>query len=145
MVYPRSTLTRPAPTDKSTTTPSLTGTDDASTISGVSALTETTGLTGATGLQSKLALLRAGEMVVNETPDSHLLSLVPYNRKLKDIIGNTQPPSTDSGNVLCLSYHVKGGCFSNCRRKNTHGITLSMAEKGRLENYLADRLEKLGK
>jgi hypothetical protein len=145
MVYPCSTLTRPPPTDKSATNLSVTGTEDASTISGVSAITDATGLTGATGLQSKLALSRAGEMIVNENPDSHLLSLVPYNRKLKDIIGNTQPPSTDSGNVLCLSYHVKGGCFSNCRRKNTPGITLSMAEKGWLENYLADRLEKLGK
>jgi hypothetical protein len=43
-----------------------------------------------------------------------------------------------------MSYHVKGGCFTNCRRKQTHGITLSMGEKERLANYIADRLAKLG-
>jgi len=83
-------------------------------------------------------------MVVNENPDPHLLGLVPFNKKLKDIIGNTQSPANDAGEIICLSYHVNGGCFTNCHRKNMHGTTLSLAEKSRLENYIADRLEKLG-
>jgi hypothetical protein len=141
LIYPKSNLLKLTHSDKSSSTPSAAGTstDDASTVSGVSAIT---GATGLTGTASRLS--RAGTMVVNESPDPHLLSLVPYNKKLKDIIGDTQSPATDLGHIICLSYHVKGGCFSNCRRKNTNGITLSLAEKGRLENYLADRLEKLG-
>jgi hypothetical protein len=82
-------------------------------------------------------------MVVNENPDPHLISLVPFNKKLKDIMGNTQSPSTDTGEIICLSFHAKGGCFTNFRRKSTHGITLSLAEKGRIENYIADRLAKM--
>jgi len=144
LIYPRTTLLKPPPSDRSVITPSITETDAHSTVSGVSALTGATGATGATGLETRTGLSRSGEMVVNENPDPHLLSLVPFNKKLKDIIGNTQSPANDAGEIICLSYHVKGGCFTNCRRKNTHGTTLSLAEKGRLENYIADRLEKLG-
>jgi hypothetical protein len=142
LIYPRTTLLKPPPSDKSVITPSITETDASSTVSGVSALT---GATGATGSGTRTGFSRAGDMVVNESPDPHLLGLVPFNKKLKDIIGNTQSPANDAGEIICLSYHVKGGCFTNCRRKNTHGTTLSFAEKSRLENYIADRLEKLGR
>jgi hypothetical protein len=81
-------------------------------------------------------------LVTNDTPDSHLLSLIPFNRKLKDIIGTTQPPMTDTNDPICLSFHAKGACFSNCRQAKNHAHILSMAEKERLENYLVDHLEK---
>jgi len=145
LIYPRTTLLKPPPSDRSVITPSITETDAHSTVSGVSALTGATGATGATGLETRTGLSRSGEMVVNENPDPHLLSLVPFNKKLKDIIGNTQSPANDAGEIICLSYHVNGGCFTNCHRKNMHGTTLSLAEKSRLENYIADRLEKLGR
>ncbi len=133
---------------------SLTGTsvsDDASTIapsvnSQLSAVTGATGLSGTTGLSGSVNNPRltsnTNTLIVNENPDPQLLALIPFNRKIRDIMGNTQPPTTDAGDPLCLSFHAKGGCYSNCRRKKNHGHILSQAEKERLANYIADRLEK---
>jgi hypothetical protein len=114
-------------------------TDDASTVAGsaMSTVTDATGLTKATQKTSWL--------VVNESPDSHLMSLIPFNRRIKDLIGNTAPPNTDGGVPICLSFHTKGRCYSNCRHKNNHSHVLTVAEKERLGNYIADRLEKLSK
>lgn len=112
-------------------------TDDASTA-GTSVIS---GLTGATGLTTALR----STLVVNESPDPNLLTLIPFNRRIKDLMGNTAPPNTDSGAPICLSFHAKGGCYSNCRRKANHSHTLTQPEKERLANYIADRLEKLAK
>jgi hypothetical protein len=144
-VYPKLQLLRHAPNtpisgaSQGSTSSAPTGatTDDSTTASPMSGITSATGLTGAT-----TRTLRSTTMVINENPDRHLLSLVPFNRKLKDLMGDTYPPNTDAGQQICLSFHVKGACYSNCRRKPTHGMTLNLQEKQRLENYIADRLEK---
>lgn len=152
IVYPRTNLLRPPPTHPSPTgastqsshgtTPTMACTDESTVQSGVSNITGTTGLTGQTGLS--LRTPRTSSMVINENPDRHLLSLIPFNRKLRELMGLTTPPDTDSGQQICLSFHARGACYSNCRRKQTHGITLNHNEKQRLENYIADRLEKSG-
>ncbi len=116
---------------------SITTGDDASTAAG----SAVSNLTGATGLTTK----KTSTLVVNETPDPHLLTLIPFNRRIKDLISNTPPPNMDSGTPICLSFHAKGGCYSNCCRKANHTHVLNMAEKQRLENYIADRLEKTSK
>ncbi len=127
----------------STSTPGAVSTiadDTASITSGVSAIT---GLTGATGMTSRFP--RAGTLIVNNTPDPHLLSLVPFNKKLKGIMGTKTTPNTDTEEPICLSFHVKGGCYSNCHRHTNHTYTLTQTNKQRLENYIADRLEQLNK
>jgi hypothetical protein len=118
--------------------------DDMSTSANthLSALTGVTGLSGATGGTGPTNNLRPTTLIVNENPDPQLLALIPFNRKIRDIMGNTQPPVTNGGDPLCLSFHAKGGCYSNCRRKKNHGHILSQAEKEQLANYIADRLEK---
>jgi hypothetical protein len=144
-VYPKLQLLRHAPNTpisgasqgSTSSVPTGATTDDSTTASPMSGITSATGLTGAT-----TRTLRSNTMVINENPDRHLLSLVPFNRKLKDLMGDTYPPNTDAGQQICLSFHVKGACYSNCRRKPTHGMTLNLQEKQRLENYIADRLEK---
>jgi hypothetical protein len=126
--------------------PNLTGTitsDDASTVGGLSTTTGLSGLTGTTSLTGLTQGTGRNALVVNEHADSHLASLIPFNRKLKDIIGSTQPPTTDGGDPICLSYDVKGGCYSTCRHKANHNHVLTASEKGRLENYIADRLAKV--
>jgi len=134
LVTPKLSLLKPGPNPSGSTsgsagtgtTAGLTGSDDASTVvSAVSALTGTTGLTG-TGTR---ALKGANTMITNENPDAHLLTLVPFNRKLKDLMGDTVLPNTDAGEPICLSFHVKGGCYSNCRRRSNHGKVLNLAEK----------------
>jgi len=133
LVNPRNP-TKPLPSSSGTAVTEIT--DDASLAnSAISGLTGATGLTGVSGG-------RSSSMIVNPNSDSHLLSLIPFNKKLKEIIGTSQPPLTDKQEPICLSYHVKGACYSNCRRKKNHSHALTLAEKERLENYIADRLEK---
>jgi len=144
-VYPKLQLLRQAPNtplsgasqSSASSVPAGATTEDSTTMSSMSGITNATGLTGATTRNP-----RSNAMVINENPDRHLLSLVPFYRKLKDLMGDTYPPNTDAGQQICLSFHVKGACYSNCRRKPTHGITLNLQEKQRLDNYIADRLEK---
>ncbi len=147
LVNPRTYNPNPAPRLNSgppsvagtgTRTGSLTLTNDESTT-GQSTIS---GLTGTTGLTTKL---QRSTLIVNDNPDAHLITLIPFNRRIKDLIGNTTPPNTDSGTPICLSFHAKGGCYSNCRRKANHSQTLNAAEKERLAIYIADRLEKLSK
>jgi hypothetical protein len=85
------------------------------------------GVTGATGLSSckTVQSSRVGALVTNESTDSHLLSHIPFNKKIKDIIGTTQPLTTEAEDPLCLSYHVKGACYSNCQRQKKHAHVLT--------------------
>jgi hypothetical protein len=85
---------------------------------------------------------RKGSYMANLTPDPELQQIVPSSMKLKDIIGTTTPPQLDNGAQLCLSFHTKQGCWSTCRRSNTHGVTLNPAEKTRVVNYLRSRVQQ---
>jgi len=85
---------------------------------------------------------RKGSYMANLTPDPALQQLVPSGTKLRDLIGTTSPPQLDNGAQLCLSFHTKQGCWSTCRRSNTHGVTLSAAEKSRVINYLRSRVQQ---
>ncbi len=140
LVTPRATPALPTPTPSipgsiPTSVSSASQLNDASSV-GLSTVTGATNLTGDS---------RKNTLIINEHQDSHLLTLIPFNRKIRDIMGNTQPPTTDDGQPICLAFHTKGGCYSNCRRRANHSHTLTLAEKERLENYIVDRLEKLNK
>lgn len=62
--------------------------------------------------------------------------------KLKDLMGNDAPPLADDGQTLCLAYHLRNGCWSNCKRVHNHGKTLNAQEKQRLVTYLTTQLAK---
>jgi len=76
-----------------------------------------------------------GSFQSNLTPDNTLQSLVPANIKLRDLIGTSPPPLMDDGTPICLSYHMRQGCWSSCRRMGSHGKQLSSSEKQRLATF----------
>ena len=39
--------------------------------------------------------------------------------------GTVRPPRTAAGQEICCAFHLNGCCFSNCRRKSTHGILVA--------------------
>jgi hypothetical protein len=100
----------------------------ASTVSALTASVRTAGTS------------RAGTFVPNPHGDINLQRLVPFNMKIRDLMGSASPPLNDDNLPMCLSFHVKGGCFSNCRRRADHTRPLTAADKDRLRNYIADRL-----
>jgi hypothetical protein len=83
-----------------------------------------------------------GSFQSNLTPDSTLQSLIPGNVKLKDIIGLEHPPLMDDGTPICMSYHMRQGCWSNCKRLASHGKQLTAAEKQRLATFALNQLAK---
>lgn len=86
---------------------------------------------------------RTGTYTRNPTADTSLRALIPPGIKITELLGTDDVPVGDDNVPFCLSYHVKGGCFSNCRRKDNHSKTLSPEDKQRLSNWLVDQTAKL--
>jgi len=110
--------------------------DDASSQSGVSALTGNTGDTTRTQ-QSKY-----GTPVSNPNLDPTLVALLPPTVRIKDLIGNDEPPKNETGGRMCLSFHLRGLCFTNCRRTADHTRPLTQIDKTVLFNWVIDTLAK---
>jgi len=115
-----------------TASPSL-GSSDVSTISG-------TVPSSASGSQVPST---TGTFAPNPFTDDTIRSLVPKEIKLRDLIGRDVEPLSDSNRTMCLSYHLRPGCWSNCKRAYDHNRALTAPEKVRLQNFVNVQLAKL--
>jgi hypothetical protein len=97
----------------------------------------------ASTITSSVVSSRAGTFEANPSPNEQLVTLLKPRIKIRELIGPTSPPLNDDNEAMCLSFHLKGGCYSNCRRRSDHSRTLSPEEVTRLANYVADRLPHL--
>jgi hypothetical protein len=86
---------------------------------------------------------RRGSYIANLTPGTTLTSLVPAGVKIKTLMGTDPPPVLDNGSQVCLSFLVRHGCWSSCRRAHTHNVKLSNNEKLRIANYLQTQATKV--
>jgi hypothetical protein len=72
--------------------------------------------------------------VVNDTLSAAFKSkFEASNRTLRDLRDNT--PRTH----LCLSYHLRGGCYDNCGRAASHK-PLSASDRSTLMDYITAHL-----
>ena len=78
----------------------------------------------------------------SEAVDAEIQALLPAGRQIKQLIGDSEPPTNDTGTTMCLSYHVRGGCWSTCRRKEDHRPQAA-GKKERLKNYMRARAAQL--
>jgi hypothetical protein len=109
--------------------------DDTVTMAtGLSTLTPGSGLTGLS--------TRSGTFMKNTTVDPALQSLLPAGIKTADLVGSDPVPTNDDNHPICLSYHIRGGCFSNCHRKENHSRPLSATDKAKLSNWMVDQVAK---
>jgi hypothetical protein len=102
---------------------------DASTVSGLTTPTPT-----------KPPPSGRGAYMANLTPIASLTALDRPNVKIKDLIGTTTPPKTADGTEMCLSFHLRGGCWSNCRRAANHTSVLTTPDIQKLHQYVNRRL-----
>ncbi len=138
--------------------PSVTGTDASSSSgSAVSGLTTPSGVslgipstlgggaaTQASGQGTQGSEKRTkGTFQANLNHDHTLHRLIDPGVKLRDLIGDTPPPTLDSGVPICLSFFCTPGCWSNCGRVAAHHKNLNAAERSRLEAYLKTQMEKV--
>jgi len=126
--------------------------DTGTTATGLSSLSSATGpmtsnlsVHSGTSAGTSQLLGRAGTFLKNPSADPALQGLLPNGIKITDLVGSDQVPLSDENVPICLSYHIKGGCFSNCRRKDNHAKPLSADEKNRVSNWIVDQLAKLRK
>ena len=84
-----------------------------------------------------------GQRVANPNPiDQFTRAYTAAERSLSSIRGNA--PSTTDRNTntpvdLCLSYHLRGGCYSNCQRSSTHR-PLTAPERRLMTTFVAQYL-----
>jgi len=114
--------------------------DDASTNSSVSALTSATGITGASRYTALTS--RYGPPVTNPNPDPNLQALLPATVRIKDLLGTDEAPKNEANTPMCISYHIRGVCFTNCRRLRDHDRPLTTTDKTILSNWVVDQLAK---
>jgi hypothetical protein len=106
-----------------------TGHSDASTVSGLTTPTPT-----------KPPPSGRGAYMANLNPVTSLTALDRSAVKIKDLIGTTTPPKTADGTEMCLSFHLRGGCWSNCRRAANHINVLTTSDIQKLHQYVTRRL-----
>jgi len=140
LAYPK--INMPTP---SFDTPSLgTASTGSTSNSGTSVVSGLTAATLASEGSSSAKRGPQGTYLANLTPDRDLQVLVDYGTKLTDLIGNDPPPMLDDGvTPICLSYYVRTGCWSNCKRAPSHGRQLTASEKLRLTTYIQNQTQKL--
>jgi hypothetical protein len=81
--------------------------------------------------------------VRNPDPDATLQALIPAHLQLRNVIQSDTVPLNDAGHPMCLSYHLRRGCWSQCKRAQDHGRQLSGAERQRVVNFVSAQLRKL--
>jgi len=121
------------------TTGSASGSSSGSQGSGGDAASLISGLTGLSSQGKPPPTGGRGAYVANLNVLPTLQALDKPDIKIKDIMGTTSPPKLTNGMEICLSYHLRGGCWTNCRRAQTHQQTLTPDDLQRLSQYLTRR------
>ena len=84
-----------------------------------------------------------GQRVANPNPiEQFTRAYTAAGRSLSSIRGNapsTTDRSTNTPVDLCLSYHLRGGCYSNCQRSSTHR-PLTAPERRLMTTFVAQYL-----
>jgi hypothetical protein len=96
---------------------------------------------GAPGRQAPT--ITRNTFVRNADPDASLQALIPQHLQLRNIIQNATVPLNDANLPMCLSYHLRRGCWSQCKRAQDHSRKLSGAEKQRIVTFVSSQLQKL--
>jgi hypothetical protein len=120
-------------------TPSSSVSGASNALSGASINSSVSGLTTPTMGDGR----QRGSHFANVNPDNRLVQLVPPGVKLRDLMGSDHPPALDNGQQMCLSFLLRGGCWSTCRRAASHTHTLNDNKRNRLISYLQTQKQKL--
>jgi hypothetical protein len=81
----------------------------------------------------------------NPAVDTSLQGLLIPGVRITDLVGSDPIPTGKDNNPICLAYHIRGGCYSICRRRANHDRdrALTPTDKQKLSNWLVDQTAKL--
>jgi hypothetical protein len=142
LAYPKKSTPHHTSVDASVPGLVATGSASNSSSSGAHSSDGASTISGLTGSSAAHLIPPGGRgaYISNLAPIASIKALDKPNVKLRDLIGTTSPPKMTDGMEMCLSYHLRGGCWSNCRHAKHHGLPLSPVEVQRLEQYITTRL-----
>jgi hypothetical protein len=81
--------------------------------------------------------------VRNLEPDAALQAIIPAHLLLWTVIKNDPVPVNDANLPMCLSFHLRRGCWSQCKRAHDHNRTLSARERQWVVSFMSTQLAKL--
>ena len=109
------------------------GRSAAVTISGSSAATSVSSLT-------QDPVRETVTRTANPAPDSEFAALTIRSGGTRAALRAHRPPSNDAGQEFCVAWWLRGGCYPNCGRRDTHRPFASPAERTRLLSYVREHL-----
>jgi hypothetical protein len=135
---------KPAPPAHSTPQASLASTDVSSDLSTLSGSHRSGQPLPSTGTHSRPPPSASRNTFVrNMDPDTALQAIIPAHLQLRTVIKNDTVPNNDNNLPMCLSYHLRRGCWSQCKRAHDHNRTLSARERHRVITFVTAQLAKL--
>lgn len=117
----------PTPSVGSLSAPSGTASSGSTSRSGISMLTGNT--------QPRM------ERVDNPSRDTEFASITIRPGGTRPVLRDHPPPRNDAGNEFCVVWWTRGGCFPNCRRRDTHLPFASAGERTRLLTFVRTHLQ----
>jgi hypothetical protein len=135
---------KPVPPAHSTPQASLASTDVSSDLSTLSGSHRSGQPLPSTGTHSRPPPSASRNTFVrNMDPDTALQAIIPAHLQLRTVIKNDTVPNNDNNLPMCLSYHLRRGCWSQCKRAHDHNRTLSARERHRVITFVTAQLAKL--
>jgi hypothetical protein len=125
------------PTTSSSSTSN--GSSDLSTLSGSVRPSPTT---GGGGLCNAPQPTR-NTFIRNADPDTTLQALVPTHLQLRSVIQMDAVPLNDKNQPMCLSYHLRRGCWAQCKRAHDHNRKLSGGRASACHQLYYDTTSKI--
>jgi hypothetical protein len=78
---------------------------------------------------SKTSTKQRAAVVINPAgPDAKLFELFEGLR-MREVIKNESMPTNKNGTTMCLSYHGKGQCYTDCKRVGDHKVHTTAEQK----------------
>ncbi|KAI2499710.1 hypothetical protein MHU86_14791 [Fragilaria crotonensis] len=78
--------------------------------------------------------------VQNPTHDAEFTGIAVRPGGTRPAIRAHRPPANDAGHEFCLAWWLRGACFDNCGRAQTHANFASAAERTRLLAYCREHV-----
>ena len=112
------------------------------TAPGGSAGTVSTGLSSLTAATTRASSVpdQQATRVANPTRDNDFANIVVRAGGTRPVIRAHRPPTNDAGHEFCLAWWIRGACFDNCGRAQTHVNFASPGERTRLLTYCRDHI-----
>lgn len=100
----------------------------------------TSGRTGVSSLTADASRALSMTRIENPAPDAEFGSITVRPGGTRPIVQLHPPPNNNAGHPHCLSWWLRGGCYPNCGRRNTHVPFANGTERTRLLHYCREHV-----